>query len=151
MGTTTTAATTTTTAAATTTTTAGFERNIFLAKLLHSKAAEDKESFKSSDCVLSERDENDLVFGIMTTLGYWFITIVLMIGLLLGDRPKMTILLFNVFGFLFFLSIGSEQIARYRGKEGKHTANGMGAMAILTSIVYLVDSVFSFLDFRNGE
>jgi len=129
-----------------------FQRNIFIEKLLHSKAAaEDKESFKSSDCVLNERDENDLVFGIMTTVGYWFITIVLMIGLLLGDRPKMTILLFNIFGFLFFLSIGSEQIARYRGREGKHTANGMGAMAILTSIVYLVDSVFSFLDLRNGE
>ena len=70
-----------------------FERNIFLEKLLHSKAAaEDKESFKSSDCVLNERDENDLVFGIMTTVGYWFITIVLMIGLLLGDRPKMTVI-----------------------------------------------------------
>merc|ERR1712062_77279 len=152
--------TTTTTTTITTTTTAaiatgkaqtGFERNIFLDKLLHSKAAEDKESFKSSDCVLNERDENDLVFGIMTTLGYWFITIVLMIGLLLGDRPKMMILLFNIFGFLFFLSIGSEQIARYRGREGKHTANGMGAMAILTSIVYLVDSVFSFLDLKSGE
>jgi len=164
--TTSTITTTTTPAIATSKAQTGFERNIFLDKLLHSKVAEDKESFKSSDCVLNERDENDLVFGIMTTLGYWyvkiskiysgiisarFITIILMIGLLLGDRPKMTILLFNVFGFLFFLSIGSEQIARYRGKEGKHTANGMGAMAILTSIVYLVDSVFSFLDFRNGE
>lgn len=68
-----------------------FERNIFLGKLLHSQATEDKESFRSSDCVLSERDENDLVFGIMTTVGYWFITIVLMIGLILGDRPKMTV------------------------------------------------------------
>merc|ERR1711997_1108843 len=137
-----------------TTTTASneFERNIFLGKLLHSQATEDKESFRSSDCVLSERDENDLVFGIMTTVGYWFITIVLMIGLILGDRPKMTILLFNIFGFLFFLSMGSEQIARYRGREeGKHTAKGMGAMAILTSFVYLVDSVFSFLDLKNGE
>ena len=106
--------------------------------MLHSKAAEDKESFKSNDCVLNERDENDLVFGIMTTVGYWFITIVLMIGLILGDRPKMTviniysflksslrlyiqILLFNIFGFLFFLSIGSEQIARYRGREVSKT------------------------------
>lgn len=35
--------------------------------------------------------------------------------------------------------------------QGKHTANGMGAMAILTSLVYLVDSVFSLLDVRNGE
>ena len=70
-----------------------FQRNIFIEKLLHSKAAaEDKESFQSSDCVLNERDENDLVFGIMTTLGYWFITIVLMIGLILGDRPKMTVI-----------------------------------------------------------
>merc|ERR1712038_1131964 len=149
--TTTTTTATTTPTTTTTTTNTSFERNIFLEKLFHSKAGADKESFKSSDCVLNERDENDLVFGIMTTVGYWFITIVLMIGLLLGDRPKMTILLFNIFGFLFFLSIGSEQIARYRGREGKHTANGMGAMAILTSIVYLVDSVFSLLDLKNGD
>ena len=116
----------------------GFERNIFLEKLLHSKAAADKESFKSSDCVLNERDENDLVFGIMTTVGYWFITIVLMTGLILGERPRMTviikmnhnssliplyikILLFNIFGFLFFLSMGSEQIARYRGRDVSKT------------------------------
>ena len=65
--------------------------------MLHSKAAEDKESFKSNDCVLNERDENDLVFGIMTTVGYWFITIVLMIGLILGDRPKMTVI--NIYSF----------------------------------------------------
>merc|ERR1711953_348865 len=149
--TTTTTTTATTTPATTTTTNTNFERNIFLEKLLHSKAAADKESFKSSDCVLNERDENDLVFGIMTTVGYWFITIVLMTGLILGERPRMTILLFNIFGFLFFLSMGSEQIARYRGRDGKHTANGMGAMAILTSIVYLVDSVFSFLDLKNGD
>merc|ERR1711953_1521372 len=148
---TTTTTTTATTTATTTTTNTSFERNIFLEKLLHSKAAADKESFKSSDCVLNERDENDLVFGIMTTVGYWFITIVLMTGLILGERPRMTILLFNIFGFLFFLSMGSEQIARYRGRDGKHTANGMGAMAILTSIVYLVDSVFSFLDLKNGD
>ena len=116
----------------------GFERNIFLEKLLHSKAGADKESFKSSDCVLNERDENDLVFGIMTTVGYWFITIVLMTGLILGERPRMTviikmnhnssliplyikILLFNIFGFLFFLSMGSEQIARYRGRDVSKT------------------------------
>ena len=110
----------------------GGETNIFLEKLFQSRN-EKQESYKSSDCSLTERDENDLVFGIMTTVGYWFITMVLLIGLVLGDRPKITVIghfvkrtdveiqsslqifLFNIFGFLFFLSLGSEQIARYKG------------------------------------
>ena len=75
------------------------ETNLFLEKLLQSRNVEDKETFKSSDCFLSERDENDLVFGVMTTVGYWFITIVLMIGLILGDRPKIMVIVNQVIKF----------------------------------------------------
>jgi len=84
----------TTTTATTTTTSApskSGENNIFLEKLFQSRN-EKQESYKSSDCSLTERDENDLVFGIMTTVGYWFITMVLLIGLVLGDRPKITVI-----------------------------------------------------------
>ena len=82
---------TTTTTTTTTTTITPTGGNPFLEKLLQSRNIEDRESFKSSDCSLSERDENDVVFGVMTTVGYWFITMVLMVGLILGDRPKITV------------------------------------------------------------
>ena len=40
---------------------------------------------------LTERAENDLIFGVLTSVGYLFITIVLMIGILMGDRQKYTV------------------------------------------------------------
>ena len=81
----------TSTSTTTTTTTTSPGGSPFLEKLLQSRNIEDRESFKSSDCSLSERDENDVVLGVMTTVGYWFITMVLMVGLILGDRPKITV------------------------------------------------------------
>ena len=88
---TTTITTPTSTSTSTTTTITTTSGSLFLEKLLLSRNIEDRESFKSSDCSLSERDENDVVFGVMTTVGYWFITMVLMVGLILGDRPKITV------------------------------------------------------------
>ena len=82
----------------------------------------------------AERAENDLVFGILTSTGYLFIIIVLMVGIVLGDTPTLTVslcyitsyrelhiptlsyfqlLLFNFFGFVFFIALGSEQIYIY--------------------------------------
>merc|ERR1711970_1322991 len=48
--------------------------------------------------VYDERPENDLVFGVLTSVGYFFITIVLMIGVIMGDDQKYTLFLFNFFG-----------------------------------------------------
>ena len=77
----------------------------------------------------AERPENDLVFGVMTSAGYFLITIVLMIGVVMGDRQKYTVsgstspasiasafqmFLFNFFGFLFYVAMGSEQIDAYK-------------------------------------
>jgi len=101
---------------------------------------------------ISERAENDLIFGILTSVGYFYITIVLMVGIALGDRQKFTLLLFNSFGFLFYLSLGSEHISVNSDRPtDKPRANAMGAMAILTSFTFLVDSVFSVLDVMNED
>jgi len=101
---------------------------------------------------MSERAENDLVFGIMTSAGYFYITIILMVGIVLGDNARMSLFLFNLFGFLFFIAIGSEQIdIAGHHSQGKHTANGMGAMAILTSFVFLVDTVFVVRDLASNK
>ena len=40
---------------------------------------------------MTERAENDLVFGILTSGGYFFIIIVLMIGHIMGDMQKITV------------------------------------------------------------
>jgi len=101
---------------------------------------------------MTERAENDLVFGIMTSAGYFYITIILMVGIVLGDNARMSLFLFNLFGFLFFIAIGSEQIdIAGHHSQGKHTANGMGAMAILTSFVFLVDTVFVVRDLASNK
>ena len=41
--------------------------------------------------IYDERPENDLVFGVLTSVGYFFITIVLMIGVIMGDDQKYTV------------------------------------------------------------
>ena len=38
-----------------------------------------------------EQAENDLIFGIMTSVGYFFITLVLMVGVLMGDSQNFTV------------------------------------------------------------
>jgi len=112
----------------------------------------DKNPTYNSFYKMTERAENDLVFGIMTSAGYFYITIILMVGIVLGDNARMSLFLFNLFGFLFFIAIGSEQIdIAGHHSQGKHTANGMGAMAILTSFVFLVDTVFVVRDLVSNK
>jgi len=102
--------------------------------------------------IYDERPENDLVFGVLTSVGYFFITIVLMIGVIMGDDQKFTMFLFNFFGFLFFIAMGSEQIDAYKhAPYGVAKARGMGSMAILTSFVFLVDTVFNIMAMWNGQ
>ena len=38
-----------------------------------------------------EQAENDLIFGIMTSVGYFFISLVLMVGVVMGDRQNYTV------------------------------------------------------------
>ena len=80
--------------------------------------------------------------------------------------------LFNFFGFLFFIAMGSEQIDAYKHApyvslqmllssaagvnfvfifQGVAKARGMGSMAILTSFVFLVDTVFNIMAMWNGQ
>ena len=126
----------------------------------------------------------------MTSAGYFFITIVLMIGVIMGDNQSFTVgesnyfgpfsqtlltlqlFLFNFFGFLFFIAMGSEQIDAYKHApsvsifrhcvsililsfhftfQGVAKARAMGSMAILTSFVFLVDTVFNILAMWNSE
>eukprot|EP00092_Neocalanus_flemingeri_P029445 GFUD01031972.1.p1 GENE.GFUD01031972.1~~GFUD01031972.1.p1 ORF type:complete len:214 (-),score=53.80 GFUD01031972.1:33-674(-) len=153
---TTTATTTTTTTLATTTTTSNAAFDKFLDESEFEQKYNDEfvspDPYATPELFMSERAENDLIFGILASVGYFYITIVLMIGILMGDRQKFTMFLFNAFGFLFFIAIGSEQIDVYKKMPtGKSKARGMGAMAILTSFTFLVDTVFSVMDIMNGD
>merc|ERR1719471_1792682 len=101
----------------------------------------DVETYKVTNNGFTQKAEDDLVIGIMTSAGYFFILIILMVGIALGDNEDNgmvhTLLLFNFFGCLLFMAIGAEQIHVYRNAtSGKSTANGMGAMAILTSLIF---------------
>ena len=83
-----------------------------------------------------ERAENDLILGLLVSPGYFFITLVLLVGLALGDAseygvsPKhycalftasfLQMCLFNTFGFLLHLSAGAVEVVAAREAE----ANG---------------------------
>ena len=99
---TTTTTTTTTTTSTTTTTTTANQKNQFDHFLdPHSSAGRDDIDpyiDGSPSYVYDERPENDLVFGVMTSAGYFFITIVLMIGVIMGDNQSFTVGESNYFG-----------------------------------------------------
>lgn len=109
-----------------------------------------------------EKFENDFSLGILTCTGYFFIVLTLLVGTAMGDSNIFTHLLFNAFGFLFFISIGSVQISEWSGRPETPTiandnpaynvslALGMGSMAIITGVIFLVDTVFSVLDLLNA-
>ena len=131
----------------------------------------------------SERAENDLVFGIMTSVGYFFIVIILMIGIIMGDKPTFSVPNQNFMIFkgqnisaaavvqCLWISVFPVNWLRanpcvpecYLGmfnfsnfsiillSQGKATADGMGSMAIITSFIFLVDTVFTVLDARKNE
>jgi len=99
----------------------------------------------------TERAENDLIVGILASPGYFFITLVLMLGLALGDTSKYGMCLFNIFGFLFHISAGSVEIwaarkAKANGSEDEAGSLGLGSLAIIASFPFLVDSVWSIMD-----
>ena len=72
------------------------------------------------------RDVDMQIFGVMTSAGYFFFVIILIIGIVMGDnnhkftvmrtwnksakKIEFQLMLFNFFGFLFFIAIGSERI-----------------------------------------
>ena len=77
---------TTTTSAPTTTTTTAPQFDV------HSSVGRgDMEPYIGGLPVYDERPENDLVFGVMTSVGYFFITIVLMIGVIMGDNQTYSV------------------------------------------------------------
>ena len=94
--------TTTTSTTTTTTTTTTNKKNQFDHFLdPHSSAGRgdiDPYIDGSPSYVYDERPENDLVFGVMTSAGYFFITIVLMIGVIMGDNQSFTVGESNYFG-----------------------------------------------------
>ena len=42
-------------------------------------------------CSLSERAENEMVLGVMTSTGYLFVVLILMVGVAMGDTGPYTV------------------------------------------------------------
>ena len=49
---------------------------------------------EKSEATFNERDENDLIFGTFTVTGYFFINIILLIGILAKDDSKIIVIKF---------------------------------------------------------
>jgi len=95
-----------------------------------------------------------VVLGAFVSVGYFFMVILILVGMVMGDKAKIQNLLFNLFGFLFFIGMGAQQIEIWgdfpKGRN-KDMALSMGSMAIITSIIFLVDTVFSGLGLKSAD
>ena len=62
---------------------------------------------------------------------------------------------FSLFGFLFYVALGSNRIAHTFSKEAapeKHAVKmALGSVSILQGFVFLADSVFSLRNFRDKD
>ena len=53
---------------------------------------QDIDKRERNEASFNERDENDLIFGTFTVTGYFFINIVLLIGILTKDDSKIIVI-----------------------------------------------------------
>jgi len=111
-------------------------------------------------------DDRDLVeaagkLGVFASIGYFFFTIIMMIGMALGDKPKFQLVLFNLFGIFFFLACGSVACSDYNNydknsrydsvKKYRQLGLALGSMSIILGITYIVDLLFSLLNLRKKD
>eukprot|EP00088_Acartia_fossae_P045093 TRINITY_DN4824_c3_g1_i1.p1 TRINITY_DN4824_c3_g1~~TRINITY_DN4824_c3_g1_i1.p1 ORF type:complete len:143 (-),score=25.68 TRINITY_DN4824_c3_g1_i1:543-971(-) len=95
--------------------------------------------------------------GIATCVGYFTIILIIMIGMICGDKAKVQLILFNLCGFFFFLSSGSMAIDAYKEYKGdlfkkfKDQGLAMGSMAIINGAVFLADTLISVLALRKSD
>ena len=94
-------------------------------------------------------DENADAFAYMVVFGYFYILIVQMIGILLGEEMNVQNLIYIGMAFIFFLALGATQIAKTKQmknngvdyKDGNRMA--MGSLCIITSLIYLADTCYT--------
>ena len=61
-----------------------------------------------------ERSENDLILGLLVSPGYFFITLILLVGLALGDSSEYGVsLVLFLFSFFFFRCVFSTCLASF--------------------------------------
>ena len=83
-----------------------------------------------------QRNEIDAnIFLIMVIYGYFFISLAQLVGIFGGDRSP--------------LQVRSEKRLSENYLK-KSVDSGLDSMCILTSLVYLVDVVFSLINFKNA-
>ena len=84
----------------------------------------------------------------MVVYAYFLISIIQIIGICTNDNSPMQDTLFALCGFVLYLSIGAKTAA-YAG-DGSTSLNALAAMCILTSFVYLADTVLLLLKLKES-
>lgn len=91
----------------------------------------------------------------IVSFGFFFIVLIQLIGILLGDKTPISDALFSFFGFLFFISSGSLLIrdSDVLGIKFEYTPSmrALGSLQIINSLLYLVDFVFSAMNIAKKE
>ena len=104
----------------------------------------------------------------LVVYGYFFITIVQILGILANDRSPIQVnkwygmffrkytlqlqnTLFALCGFCLYISIGSKIASWVHDSMAKHPDHaGLASMCILTSFVYLIDLVFCLKTLKDS-
>ena len=84
----------------------------------------------------------------MVVYAYFLISIIQIIGICTNDNSPMQDTLFALCGFVLYLSIGAKTAAWAADNMTEH--NALAAMCILTSFVYLADTVLLLLKLKES-
>ena len=82
----------------------------------------------------------------MVVYAYFLISIIQILGICTNDNSPMQDTLFALCGFVLYLAMGSKTAAAHGGAN----YNALAAMCILTSFVYLADTVLSLLKLKES-
>ena len=83
---------------------------------------------------------------VMVVYAYFLISIIQILGICTNDNSPMQDTLFALCGFVLYLAIGSKTAHDHGGTA----YNALAAMCILTSFVYLADTVLSLLKLKES-
>merc|ERR1719418_123887 len=88
---------------------------------------------------------DDSTFVGFVVYSFFFIVLVQLIGILLGDRSPIQDAVYALTGAIFYVAAGGAFLDAANNDAG----NGLGAMCIITGAVFLVDTAFALISLKK--
>merc|ERR1712112_786941 len=99
---------------------------------------------------VSNMSSDDILFSTFVIYSFFFIVLVQLLGILLGDKSPVQDVIYAITGAIFYVAAGAAVLDGKNAFGGPNDASkGLGSMAIITGAVFVVDTGFALLSLKN--